>query len=193
MQIKISQEQPLYVFLTTECMEVKHHTLDLFNKQSQVIKNNETGISAPKSWILGNCRWRAGTQQLLYVAQTALTLRCSHLMWQGSYAFPKAAPRAYSPWAVIKMRCLLRHFKDKAGERRAMWFTTLLDKSHDAPRPFAKYPVLSMTADRSAVLGEQNRKEVFGALPLFQKNYGSMKMHSQEHPCREIWFWCWVL
>lgn len=157
------------------------------------MENTKTETSDPKSWILRNCRWRAGSQQLLYVAQTALTLRCSHLMWQGSYAFPKAAPRAYSPWAVIKIRCLLRHFKDKAGERRAMWFTTLLDKSHDAPRPFAKYPVLFMTADRSAVLGERNRKEVFGALPLFQKNYGLMKMHSQEHLCRKIWFWCWVL
>lgn len=29
MQIKISQEQPLYVFLTTEHMEVKYRTLDL--------------------------------------------------------------------------------------------------------------------------------------------------------------------
>lgn len=106
-------------------------------------------------------------------------------MWQGSYAFPKAAPRAHSPWAVIKIRCLLRHFKDKAGERRAMWFTTLLDKSHDAARPFAKYPDLFMTADRSAVLGEKKRKEVFGALPLFQKNYDFVKMLSQEHLCHK--------
>lgn len=138
-----------------------------FNKQFQIIKNTEMEISDSKSWILGNCRWRAGTQQLLYVQQTVLTLQCSHLMWQGSYAFPKAAPRAYSPWAVIKIRCLLRLFKDKAGERRAMWFTTLLDKSkitlssHEAPRPFIKYPVLFVTADRSVVLGEKNRNRKY--------------------------------
>lgn len=69
-----------------------------------------------------------------------------------------------------------------------MWFTTLLDKSHDAPRPFAKYPVPLMTAGRSAVLGEQNRKEGFGALPLFQKNYDFVKIHSQEHLCHKFDF-----
>lgn len=136
MQIKISQEQFLYVFPTTEQLS----WISRFNKQFWIIENAKMEISDSKSWILGNCRWRAGTQQLLYVPQTALTPQCTHLMWQGSYAFPKAAPRAYSPWAVIKIRCLLRHFKDKAEERRAMWFTTLLAKSrvslssHDAQR-----------------------------------------------------------
>lgn len=79
-----------------------------------------------------------------------------------------------------------------------MWFTTLLDKSkvtlssHDAPRLFMKYPDLLMTADRSAVLGEQIGKQEFGALPHFQLNDIFMKTHSQEHLCHKILFWYWV-
>lgn len=50
------------------------------NKQFQIIENTEIENSDSKPWILGSCRWRVETQQLLYVPQTVLTLQCSHLM-----------------------------------------------------------------------------------------------------------------